>query len=80
MNLLDLLVELKEYEVTKKNGYYEIHDKVNLSLLMNDPSDDKPEYIFEEKYGEPLIDPASFHNLEEIYKTIREHAKQSEKE
>lgn len=80
MNILDLLVELKEYKVTKRDGYYEIYDNVNLSLLMSDPNDDEPEYILEKKHETSLINPTRFHNLEEIYKTIREHAKQPEKE
>lgn len=46
MNILDLIIELKEYEVTKKDGYYEIYDKVNMSLLMSHPNDDEPEYFF----------------------------------
>lgn len=79
MNILDLIIELKEYEVTKKDGYYEIYDKVNMSLLMSHPNDDEPEY-FLEKDATSLINPTRFHNLEEIYKTIRENAKQPEEE
>lgn len=79
MNILDLIIELKEYEVTKKDGYYEIYDKVNMSLLVRDPNDDEPEY-FLEKDETSLINPTRFHNLEEIYKAIRENAKQPEEE
>lgn len=79
MNILDLIIELKEYEVTKKDSYYEIYDKVNMSLLMSHPNDDDPEY-FLEKDATSLINPTRFHNLEEIYKTIRENAKQPEEE
>lgn len=36
--------------------------------------------IFLEKDATSLINPTRFHNLEEIYKTIRENAKQPEEE